>query len=361
MKLAFYIGSLNRGGAERVISNLANFFCERGYEVVMVTKLKEKNEYILHPDIPRIIADITPEEETTSRVRNFVRRVKKLRNIWKKEKPDLIISFIKKNNFMAIVSCAFLKPRVVISVRSAPEREYGTWLERALAFFLFQIADGVILQTRQAFSFFPKTIQRKAVLLPNSLTGDFLETPYTGIRKKEIVSVGRIDENKNQIMLVKAFEKISERYPEWKCLIYGDGEGTIKLQEYIQGKKLDSCVKLMGKTDNVKASIEQSSIFVLTSRVEGMPNALIEAMALGLAVVSTDCPCGGPADLIMQGENGILVEVDDTEALADALIQMIENEVVREQMGKSAAEIRERLHPNTVNQEWETYVQRVMR
>ena len=154
-RIAFYIGSLAKGGAERVIANLAEYFYSRDYEVFVVTKLKEKDEYEINDGIIRIIADITKEEEK-NRIWNLYARIRKLRSIWKQIKPDIIVSFIRKNNVMALLSSRCLKIPVVVSVRSDPARELKGRGMKALSFFLFRFAAGIVLQTHRAKEFFPQ-------------------------------------------------------------------------------------------------------------------------------------------------------------------------------------------------------------
>ena len=156
-RIAFYIGSLDKGGAERVIVNLAEYFYSQDYEVYVVTKLKEINEYTLNPGITRIIADITTEEETKSRLFNLYARIHKLRQVWKTIKPDVIVSFIRKNNVMAIASSRFLSIPVVVSVRSDPKRELQGRIMKKLSLFMFRFADGIVLQTNQAKAFLSST------------------------------------------------------------------------------------------------------------------------------------------------------------------------------------------------------------
>lgn len=354
--IVFYIGSLGCGGAERVVTNLAAYMQSCGYCVAIVTKEQAEREYAVPSGVRRIHADICGKEVSKNRIKNFFRRLGKLRRIWKKEQPDIIVSFIRKNNFMAIASSLFMPCKVVVCVRSAPEREYGTKVTRFLARTLFGIADGVVLQTKQAFSFFPRRIQRKSVLLHNPLSTAFIRDVYAGERKKEVVAVGRIDANKNQIMLVRAFESIAREFPDWTCLIYGDGDGKQQILEYMAEKQIDKQIKLMGQVTDVPNKIGDAAIFVLPSKMEGMPNALIEAMALGLAVISTDCPCGGPADLIQNMENGILIPVEDEEALALALRRLMQDEALREKLGKNAAQMQKMAAPEKVNEEWREYL-----
>ena len=359
-RIAFYIGSLDKGGAERVIANLAEYFYSKEYEVYVVTKLKEKNEYALNDGITRIIADISKEEEK-NRAWNLYARVHKLRGIWKRIKPDIIVSFIRKNNVMAIASSRFLHIPVVVSVRSDPARELKGRGMKLLSFFLFRFADGIVLQTSQAKAFFPDYLKKKAVILPNSINPSFLNAQGAVEKKKEIAAVGRIDKNKNQKMLLEAFADIAADYPDWCVRLYGDGEEAQSLKEYVDEKGLEKQIFFMGQISNVAEKVKEASVFVLPSRCEGMPNALIEAMTLGTAVVSTDCPCGGPADLIENGKNGILIPVDDQDALKDALIRLIEDEDYRREMGQNASVIRNRLHPDIVNKQWEDYLETILR
>lgn len=355
--IAFYIGSLAKGGAERVVVNLAEYFCQTGYRVYIVTKLQEKDEYEISNGITRMIADLTEEELSESRIKNFFGRINKLKKIWKEITPDVVVSFIKKNNFMALASAKPLKIPVIVSVRSAPAREYEGRLFATLVRIMFAFADGVILQTKDAMAYFPGYIRKKAVILPNSLNPAFIRERFAGERRKEIVTVGRIDSNKNQRMLVEAFLEIAEEFPEWKCILYGEGSGRGTVETLLQESSYKERVILAGKQGNIQDKIYESSIFVLPSNCEGMPNALIEAMALGLAVISTDCPCGGPKDLIEDGVNGILIPVGDKEALKNALRETMSDDTWRDRLGSNAAKIADRLHPDIVNQMWKDYIE----
>lgn len=360
-KIAFYIGSLGKGGAERVIVNLAEYFYSQNYEVYVVTKLQEENEYSLNSDITRVIADITREEETKSRFGNLYARIRKLRHIWKTIKPDVIVSFIRKNNVMAIVSSRFSHIPVVVSVRSDPGRELQGRSMKTLSLFLFYFAKGIVLQTNQAKEFFPRSLQKKSVILPNSINPNFLKAEKVTEKEKEIITVGRIDKNKNQRMLIEVFSEIASAYPDWCVRLYGDGEEMPSLKKMVKEKELEKQIFFMGQVWDVAEKVGRASIFVLPSKCEGMPNALIEAMTLGTAVISTDCPCGGPADLIQNGKNGILIAVDDKDALKKALLELMNDEKYRQELAQSATRIIEKLHPDIVNKQWEEYLGSILR
>lgn len=360
-KIAFFIGSLQKGGAERVFVNLADFFSQSGYEVTIVTQYKRENEYAYSEGIHREYSELSEKELTGSRIRNFFRRFKKLRRIWKRVRPDLILSCIGKNNFMAVATSFFMPQKVVVSVVGAPAEEYYTGAMRFLAKTLFLKADGIVLQTTDAGNFFPGYIRKKAVILQNSLNPIFIRKRFEGVRDKLIVAVGRLDDNKNHAMLIKAFSKIRNEFPEYKLVIYGEGESREKLETLVREQNLTDKVSLPGITADVAGSIERAALFVLSSNTEGMPNALIEAMALGLTVISTDCPCGGPKELITPGENGLLIPVGDADALAAAMRQVLGDPELAEKMGKNAALLQERMSPEVTNQSWKEYFEKVMK
>ena len=361
-KIAFYIGNLNKGGAQRVVTNLANYFNKEGYEVLLVTFDRNEIEFPYDEGIKRILSNLTDEELSTSkgklipRIQNFKRRIRKLRSIWEKEQPDIIVSFLKKNNYYAIWSTRGLDIPVVLSVRSDPNREYPGKLDTFLAKHLFQKADGVVLQTEDAYRYFPKKVQEHSVIIQNSLNPKFIRERYEGVRRDEIVAVGTIDDNKNHAMLIDAFVPVHARYPQMKLIIYGDGCKRKALEEKVQDMGLAEAVLFPGRSDTIYEQIYESRIFVLPSKVEGMPNALIEAMTLGLAVVSTDCPCGGPRMLIKDGINGLLVPVDDQEAMTNAILKILDNPELEESMGREAHKLLDEVHPDKVNKIWETYL-----
>ncbi|WP_277935107.1 glycosyltransferase [Parablautia muri] len=354
--IAMLIGALTKGGAERVLVNLADYFAEKGYRVTMVTQYQKENEYLLNEKVKRVISDISQEETTGNRLVNFKRRFRKLRNIWKAERPDVILSFIGKNNMMAILTSRFLRIPVAVSVRAEPKEEYyHTWM-RFMARCLFAWADGVILQTRRCFDFFPEKVRRKAIILQNPVSAVFFRERYEGVREKTIVAVGRVDENKNHEMIIRAFAEIAQEFSDYKLIIYGDGECRKKLMELVEEKKLSEQVLLPGSIDNVADAIYKAHIFVLSSNSEGVPNTLIEAMVMGLAVISTDCPCGGPADLIENGKNGILTPVGDIASMREHLRSLLADTQMADKLGIAAAGMAKTYRPEHVYGGWEKFL-----
>ena len=356
MHIAMLIGSLTKGGAERVLVNLADYFVNKGYCVTMVTQYKWENEYPLNDKVKRIISDITQEETTKSRVVNFKRRFKKLRDIWKAEKPDVILSFIGKNNMMAILTSRFLNIPVAVSVRAEPSEEYYNFWMGFMARHLFAKADGVVLQTKKCFDFFPEKVRKKAVILKNPVSLTFFRPRFEGEREKSIVAVGRVDENKNHEMLIRAFSRIAREFPDYRLIIYGDGDCRNKLAELAVELRLSERILLPGSVENVADVIYKSRVFVLSSNTEGVPNTLIEAMLMGLTVIATDCPCGGPADLIQNGYNGILTPVRNIDKMTENLQKILNNLQNADEMGMNAAKTSDIFKPEKVYGEWEEFL-----
>lgn len=356
LHIAMLIGALTKGGSERVMMNLAEYFTGKGYRVTMVTQYKKENEYPLNESVKRVISDITEEETTGNRLVNFMRRFCKLRTVWKEIRPDIILSFIGKNNMMAVLTSQFLHIPVVVSVRGEPNEEYyNSWM-RFMARHLFAGAAGVVLQTKKCYEFFPEKIQKKAVILKNPVNPLFFRDRYEGEREKTITAVGRIDANKNHEMLIRAFAGIAGEFPDYQLIIYGEGELRRELIQLTEKLNLKDRISLPGSIDDVAEAIYKTRVFVLSSYTEGIPNTLIEAMLMGLTVVATDCPCGGPADLIENGVNGILTPVGDEDKMKDNLQYLLENLQNADEMGRMASKTAGIYLPEKVYGAWEEYL-----
>ncbi len=387
--IAMYIGSLQKGGAERVMVNLADYFFEQGYKVTLVTTYLADNEYeVRHAawkKVPagapggELVADLDEnpawvdpqggerngidrvfsallKSEQKDRITNFKLRHDKLRKIWRELKPDLILSFIGKNNIMALSTATREDIKVVVSVRADPDMEYNTFGLKTSMLSTFGKAAGIVVQSKGAMEKFPKYIQKKCKILPNSLDPSFIRKRYIGDREKKIVMVARLHENKNQAMVMEAFKKVLEKgYSDYKLVFYGDGPDRLRLQRLSVRLGIEDNIEFKGNVKHVAEHIEKASIYVLASNHEGMPNSLIEAMALGLACISTDCPCGGPRELIVNGVNGILVPVGDADKMAEAMLELVSNNEYAENLGKKATKIQDKCRPEVTNQQWKDY------
>ncbi len=359
-KIAFYIGSLRKGGAERVFVNLADYFRGEGYEVVMVTQYRFEEEYDLPAGVGRVLSDIGEEEVTRSRIRNFFLRLYKLHAVWKQEKPNLVLSCIGKNNFMAVVSAMGTGARAVVSVVGEAGEEYPTRGMRMLANLLFPCAAGVILQTERSRAFFSRAVGAHAVVLPNSLNPAFIRPRFEGERRKEIVSVGRMDKNKNHEMQVRAFAALPPAFSEYTLTIYGDGDLHSYIEELAAKLGVADRVRLPGVVPDIAERIGRASLFLLTSYSEGVSNALIEALALGLPVIATDVPSGGTEELVTDGVNGLVIPAGDQKALECAMKKVLGDPAYADRLGREAAGIQQKLAPERVNALWKAYFDKIM-
>lgn len=356
MNIAIMTGSLSKGGTERVIVNLTDYLIEKGDSVAIVSLRVAKEEYKLNTNAKRYIWDLT-ENETKSgriaRISNFKARVDKLNGIWDEIKPDVVLSFIGKNNIMALLTAKRRGIPVIVAVRGEPKEEYyAKWMQYA-ARHMFKRADKVVLQTKGQLEFFPENIKSKSVILKNPLNPQFLVDPVPfDEREPLIVSVGRIDANKNHRMIIDAFSNIRSEFPEYKLVIYGDGELRRELTDYVKSLHMDDYIKLPGRVDDVPNTIKKARVFVLSSDTEGSPNALIEAMCLSICCISTDCPSGGPGELINDWENGLLIPVRNTPKMQDVLQKILNNLHEAERIAMNASTTRDIYNPETVLDEW---------
>ncbi|MCI8966628.1 MAG: glycosyltransferase family 4 protein [Lachnospiraceae bacterium] len=355
-RIVLFISSLQKGGSERVMVNLAEYFHRKRYDVILVTQYRLEEEYPISPEIRRVYSEPDESALQGGRIRNFCVRFGALREIWSAYKPDVILSFLGKNNLMAVATAAFLPSKVAVSVRGEPTMEYEGRLMQMIARFVFRFADGVVLQTEGARAFFPKAVQKKSVILSNPLNEQFLNKRICEEREDLIVAAGRLDENKNHAMLIHAFAKIAEEYPAVKLVIYGEGTLRTVLEALVEEKGLGGRISLPGSVSDVADHICKARIFTLTSNTEGMPNSIMEAMALGIPVIATDCPCGGPSALIEDGVNGLLVPVGDAFALADAFRRIFEDREFELRLRENARGITQKLSPDRVDGEWEAYL-----
>lgn len=360
-KIGFLINSLGKGGAERVVLNLAQHFYRQGYEVLLVTSRRMPNEYAVGFPAKRRMLEEEAARAAKGRLSRIPARILALRRIWREEKPQVIVSFIGKLNLYAMLSSRGLSIPVFLSVRSDPAREYPSALQYRLACMLFCRAGGVAFQTREAMEYFPPKVRARARVLGNPLDVHFLKARYEGERRDEIVMAGRLDANKNHAMAIRAFARLCQDFPEEKLVIYGAGvEGSDtepELRRLTAELGVSGQVVFAGVRENLYECMERSRIFVLASFYEGMPNALLEAMALGLCVIATDCPCYGPRAVIEDGKNGLLIPVGDEEALTEALRKVLENPALAETLGKNAGRIQKRLEPERVCGEWQAWIE----
>ena len=356
MKILFYINAIHQGGAERVMVNLANQFSEKGDKVVLVTSFEDHWEYPVSEGVER-----HSFEEKDFQKDGFLRQNMKwtlnLRETIKKYRPDVVISFMAEPNFRTILAAAGLKVKSFFSVRNDPNKEYPNFVYRILAKVLYLFADGIVFQTEDAKKWFSSMIQRKSEIIYNQVDQKFYECPKCD-DKKGIVTCGRLVEQKNQAMLVDAFSMIADDIHE-NLYIYGEGELRTNLEKQIRDKKLQDRIFLPGDIKNVEEMLSKAAIFVLPSDYEGMPNALMEAMAVGVPCISTDCPCGGPL-MLFRNDADFLVPIGNTQQMAEKIKSLLLDKDKREENAKQMKDYSQAFTPERIFKKWDEYVSMIV-
>ena len=358
-KILFHINSLGKGGAERVVSLLADYFAKEGYQVKIITLWRAEEEYELSPAVTRINMEEL-QRKRRGRISRAVGRLWDFRMCIRREKPDLVISFCNKANFRCAYAMLGMKIPLLVSVRNDPKVDYKPYpfatrrMERK--------AKGCVFQTSEAKSFFASDLQRKSRLIMNPVNPKYLSEDNRWMDspgKRYMITVGRLSEQKNQLLLLSAFCQIMIKFPDIHVKLYGTESNAgyqQKLIEYCRENHMEERVHFMGESDRLEKELQTAALFVLPSDYEGLPNALMEAMAMGLPVIATDCPCGGPAELIEDGKNGYLIPVGDTQKLQEKMQFLLNHLQIADEIGENAAKAAAIFKPEVVYGEWEKYL-----
>lgn len=355
MKILMYTGSLSRGGAERVMCTLAGHLSSKGHAVVLATIYEAEDEYRLPPGVKRVFTEPGPSLLTGNRVRNLKVRMDFLKKVISDESPDVVLSFMGKNNLMALNACSSLGIPCVVSVRALPELEYYTFPMRISARFLFPKALAVVFQTEYASRFFGKKVRDRSFIIKNPIAPEFLgEIRKAPSAHPHILTAGRLDENKETSLIIKAFAAISGDFPDAVLTVCGDGPLRGELERQSEDLGMKDRISFAGSVSDMAGYYNEADIFVMMSDTEGMPNALIEAMSMGCACISTDCPAGAPAEFIDDGKTGCLIPVRDEKALQEKLRILASDRDKAFEMGQEASKsIRALLDRDKILRQWE--------
>lgn len=351
MKVLFIIGSLAGGGAERVVSELANSMAEKNDEISILTVASPKIEY----DISQKVNVIDCSRRTSAVGINFLKRILRIRHIIRLINPDVVISFTVAVNIYSVISCIGLRTKLILAERNDPRYDPARAMPRVLRKVLYPLADNFVFQTNGEKEFFAKGIQKRSAVIPNPVNPNLPE-PYQGKREKRFVTAVRLVPQKNLVMAINAFERVVKRYPDYVFEIYGDGPLKDELQNYIMKRSLMNNVILKGRSDNLYHDINRASGFILSSDYEGISNSMIEAMALGIPTISTDYPSGGARELIASGVNGYLASVGDSIQMSKCICSIIEDEEHAVNIGKNAINIRQKLNVDVIMDKWMKYI-----
>ena len=417
MKLLFVAANLGAGGAERVMSLLANQFVEKGYKVEFVFLKKDVRYYPLQQQVTITLANNECGSDSLTKKLLWMRRY------IKKQKPDVVFAFRISIYLVTLLSLIGIKVPVIASERIDPS--FNSTLEKILQRILLPLTDWFVVQTSAIKTYYPKFIQNKTSVIFNPVSEKVFEVnderlmvngDGLAVKEKKIISVGRLHHQKNQKMMIEAFARVADEFPEWKLVIYGEGPERAKLEKliaslnendsYLNTKvteelmvngdrlmvnddrlmvnddrlmvngdrlmvngdrlmvngderlKISNSILLPGRSEKVIEEMNKSEIFAFSSDYEGMSNAVVEAFCVGLPIITTKV--SGTEDFIREGENGFLLDIGDTDGMEKAMRMLMSNEVLRRKMGEKNRMEAEQFKIEHIFQQWEDVVNKVV-
>lgn len=356
MKIIFVISAMNGGGAERVLATLANRYVDQGDEVTILMVAGDESAYPLDQRVHSL--SIGQPSHGNPFVQ--IKRLLAMRNYFKQHRDSVIVSFGTEINLFTILSSLGLKNKVIVSERNDPNQCSYKKVRDAV----YGLCRNFVFQTEDARRCFSSKIQRNSVVIPNPIRNQLPEVlqekqadGMTGRgREKKIAAVGRLEPQKNHRLLLQAFAGFLRKFPEWELHIFGQGSLECELRQQAEGFGIERKVVFEGFQSDVLERIRSYGMYVLPSDYEGISNSLMEAMAMGLPCISTDCPIGGSTLCIQDGKNGLLVPVGDAVALKKAMERIAGDKHLAEELGKNAVLVRERFSEDVIAEKWYEYI-----
>lgn len=360
-KVYFVVSSMQGGGAERVAALLSNFWQQTGYQVTLIVTFSGRGKCI-YPLDDKVKLVFLADDSKTKKILPFnkVERLNKLRNIIKSNKPDLIVSFLPIVNIAAIIANFGTKIPLIVSERIYPPADATGFAIVIARRFLYGRASLVVVQTKKSLRWVEQNCYgAKVAVIANPLV---LPLPATEPKvivsqiinpdRKIILAVGRLEWQKGFDLLIKAFSQIYAHQQQWDLVILGEGEQKKALKQLVNQNRLSGRVFMPGRVGNLADWYSHANIFTLSSRYEGFPNVMLEAMAFGLPTISFDCDTG-PKEIIQHEVNGLLVPLSKgVEGLQSGLLQLMKNEKLCKSMGVAAQSVREKYSIENISRSW---------
>jgi len=357
MNITFFIGGLTKGGAERVTCNLANYLVQHGHQVEILT-MSESASYPLDERVTRSV--LLKDSERKGLLRNTLKRRSRLKQYLKSNQRDCYVVMLPITTIFLLGMHKYTTAPVIASERCYPA--VLSQITQRLLLLLCKRAKGWVFQTPQAREWYGRaTGDSKVIIIPNAINEDFLRPIHKDNRQKTIVAIGRMSPQKNYPLLLQAFSQVTAEFPDYRLLILGEGKLRRDLEALVHQLQIEDRVEMPGYVTDIPERLKAASLYVLPSNYEGMPNTLMEAMALGLPCIATDCDGGGARFLIDNEKNGLLVPKGDIEALAGAMRRMLGDRDFAKQCGHEAHNICERLAPEKVYGQWEQFINEVVK
>lgn len=360
MKLLLVIPAFGCGGAEKVLSILANEWSNQSHSVEMIVFAGEPEDtFFLNPNIK--VTYLKHNWSKRCRLMNLhdnIRLLFELRHLFKEKKPNLIISFLDTANIRSLLAACGLSIPVIISERVNPAYHNAGAIWNSLRRAVYSWSKYLVVQNEEVAAFFVPWFTSEIRIVPNPVCEAIFSHPPAefNLPGNSIMAAGRLTYQKGFDILIKAFANAVEQNHDLKLVIFGEGAQRHALEHLAKDLKIDNKVSMPGKVPLTFATFRQAAVFVLSSRYEGSPNALCEAMACALPVVSTDCP-SGPSVLIRDGYNGLLVPIDNPKAMAESILKIVDNKKLGEKLGNNALEIANTYSVPTIMARWNKLIQ----
>lgn len=349
ISLIIICGTLQSGGAERVLSILSTPFADNFRKVTLITWREAPHFYKIDSRVSVVSLPLLAKSD------NDIIKFHALRKYIKKNKPNIVLSFLTIFNIFTLISLFGIKIPIIVAERLDPRFLRGGSIMKSFRNMMYRFSDGILCQTKSIKEYFKGGLRTKThiiynpVILPQEYIGKAIETT----KKKNIVSIGRLHPQKNQKLLIDSFIQFHRNHPDHRLIIYGTGPLKEELDEYIKKKHMEQSIELAGEQKDVKSLILDAKAFIMTSDYEGMPNALIEAMCIGLPCISTKV--SGAVDLIKNNENGLLVD-SSTGEIGKALSYIVDNPESAKEMAKNAIKVYDQLQVDIISKQWIDYL-----
>ena len=366
MRLLLIISNLQLGGAERLLAHMANYWSSRGHDVTLLTLAEIGTDlYKVNPGVRRIGLGLrAPSASSVEAVKRNIQRVLAIRRVVRAAKPNVVISFLDIVNVLTLMATIGIRIPVIVSERTEPRQHVIGRVWQGLRNLFYGQAKAIVVQT-ESVGQWARDIARRC---PVAVIPNFVDIPSDPVIPKsdaraqgfQIVGMGRLRHEKGFDLLIEAFARCARRNKDWTLSILGDGDEGPKLESQATSLGIRERVHFLGLVVDPFPLLRTADLFVLPSRYEGFPNALLEAMAVGVPVIATDCP-SGPRDIVRSGYDGLLVSPENVDALEIAMERLMKNPEERRRLSRRAPEVHARFSKESIMREWDAVISEGMR
>lgn len=344
-EIIFVAPALGGGGAERVAVALSSYFTAVGYRFTFVLTKSKTVKYSIPPCVTVIDEFADPSVKP-------LQQICYIRDIMKRSPKAIFISFLPHQNMYTLIASTGLPNKVVVSVRNDPRFDFpGNAVLPRVRDALYRKASAIVFQTQAQKNLFPRALQNKGTVILNPISGS-VPKPFLGPRRKAIVTSGRLEEQKNHGMTIRAFAEFHKSHPDFTLEVFGKGSLEAELKQLANDLGVAESVVFEGFSPDAVEHVRTASAFVMSSRFEGLSNSMLEALAMGVPTVCTRCLGGGAEAVIEDGVNGILVDLDDLAAEVRSFCRIVDDPEFAQTISTRARRLRDELSLENIGNSW---------